>query len=197
MTPAGSDREDRVEQRAELLRGAAVVVALVGLGAFLFLRSDPPIDNAFEEPPPQQEQPRDPDCPTHLGAERELARLSNEERTAAGRRAFELDPQLSRVARRHTADMIAAGALEHTPPRQLARWTTNWTELNEDIGKGTDAASIFKSFMNSDPHRRRILDATYNHVGIGVLKSDSGHLWVTMVFESKGDPGTTLPKPDC
>jgi uncharacterized protein YkwD len=179
-----------------VLKGAAIFVALVALGAYLFLRSGPPADNAFEEPPPQETQ-MDPDCPTHLGAERALARLSNEERNAAGRRSFELDTQLSRVARRHTADMIAAGELEHTPPRQLARWTTNWAELNEDIGKGSSPDSIFDSFMNSAPHRRRILDATYNHVGIGVLKSDSGHMWVTMVFESKSDPGTTLPKPNC
>lgn len=187
-----------MQQRSELLRGGAIFVALVALGAFLFLRSAPPTDNAFEEPAPRETPIQaDPDCPTNVGAERELARLSNEERDAVGRRAFDLDPELSRVARRHTADMIASNALEHTPPRQLSRWTTNWTELNEDIGKGSSPDSIFESFMNSDPHRRRILDATYNHVGIGVLKSESGHMWVTMVFESKSDPGTTLPKPSC
>jgi uncharacterized protein YkwD len=179
-----------------LLKGTAIFGALVALSAYLFLRSAPPADNAFEDPPPQEAQ-MDPDCPTHPGAERKLARLSNEERSAAGRRTFRLDPQLSRVARRHTADMIAAGELEHTPPRQLARRTTNWIELNEDIGKGSTPGSIFRGFMNSAPHRRRILDATYNHVGIGVLKSGSGHMWVTMVFESTSDPGTTLPKPSC
>ena len=108
-----------------------------------------------------------------------------------------LDVELSRVARTHTADMIERNELEHTPPAQLASWTTRWVELTENIGKGSDATGLFETFMNSSPHRRRILSARYNHVGVGILFDDNGQTWVTMVFESERDPGTSLPRPLC
>lgn len=170
-----------------------VLLALATLALGGACTSDPLLPRTFEDQPPRS----DPECPTHKADERLLADLGNDERKRRSKGLFTLDPQLSRVARKHTSEMIAAGDLVHSPPAELSRRTTNWVELNENIGKGTDARSIFASFMNSDPHRRRILKAKYNHVGIGVLKDSSGTMWVTMVFESNRDPGTTLPAPDC
>lgn len=126
-----------------------------------------------------------------------MARLSNEARKDHWRPAFVLDRELSRVARTHTADMIEREELEHTASAQLAGWTTNWVELTENIGKGSDAESLFETFMHSAPHRYRILRARYNHIGIGILRDDRGQMWVTIVFESRRDPGTSLPRPMC
>ena len=176
-------------------RSGRTLVALVLLAAASTAcsGSSEPFPRTFEDPPAQS----DPECPTKRTDERLLADLSNEARRNRGKGLFTLDPQLSRVARKHTAEMIEANALVHSPPDELARRTTNWIELNENIGKGADTRSIFASFMKSDPHRRRILNAKYNHVGIGVLEDPVGTIWVTMVFESNRDPGTTLPRPDC
>lgn len=172
---------------------SALLLFLVLATASACSDTSDPFPRTFEDPPAQS----DPECPTDRSDERLLADLSNEARHNRGRGPFTLDPQLSRVARKHTAEMIEANELVHSPPDELARRTTNWIELNENIGKGTDARSIFASFMKSDPHRRRILNAKYNHVGIGVLEDDAGTTWVTMVFESNRDPGTRLPRPDC
>lgn len=175
------------------IRTARVMLALVVVGLAVACSSDAPAPRSFEDPPAQS----DPECPTNRGDERLIADLSNQEREDRGKRSFALDPQLSRVARKHTSEMIAADELVHSPPAELSRRTTNWVELNENIGKGTDARSIFASFMKSDPHRRRILKAEYNHVGVGALQDPNGTMWVTMVFESNRDPGTTLAPPVC
>lgn len=126
-----------------------------------------------------------------------MATLSNDAREEQGHPALVLDRELSLVARTHTADMIETDQLEHTAPAQLAGWTTNWVELTENIGKGSTVESLFETFMDSAPHRYRILRERYNHVGIGILVDDLGQMWVTMVLESRRDPGTSLPRPAC
>jgi uncharacterized protein YkwD len=50
--------------------------------------------------------------------------------------------------------------------------------------------------MKSDDHRANILKGKYRYFGIGHKKS-GGWLWVTVVFESRKDPGTTLSMPSC
>lgn len=176
-----------------LRRARIWLIASLTTLAFLACSSDGPLPRSFEDPPPQS----DPECPTNTTDEQMIAASSNDARRERGKPPFKLDPQLSRVARKHTAEMIAAGDLVHSTPTELKRRVTNWIELNENIGRGEDAEWIFRSFMNSDAHRRRILNERYNHVGIGVLEDAAGSMWVTMVFESSKDPGTRLPRPAC
>lgn len=176
------------------LRTARIwLIASLAALSFVACSSDGSLPRAFEDPPPQS----DPDCPTNRGDERTIAELSNDARRKRGRPPFELDPQLSRVARKHTSEMIAAGDLVHSDPTELKRRITNWIELNENIGRGGDAEGIFRTFMNSDAHRRRILNQRYDHLGVGVLEDAAGSMWVTMVFESSKDPGTRLSRPTC
>ena len=46
--------------------------------------------------------------------------------------------------------------------------------------------------MQSPEHRANILYAPYRYVGIGVKVQSNGRMWVTVNFEEKRDPGTTL-----
>jgi hypothetical protein len=50
--------------------------------------------------------------------------------------------------------------------------------------------------MNSPDHRENILFSQYRHVGVGT-RMHGGRMWVTVLFEAKTDPGTTLPMPTC
>lgn len=136
-------------------------------------------------------------CRTEPGAERTLARLGNEARGRRDVAPLRLDPQLSRVARTHTAAMLAGGALRHSSNEELGQRVTSWNALDENVGIGASAADLHEGFMNSHPHRRTLMAARWRHVGIGALRDDLGRLWVTVVFESRTDPGTRLPRPDC
>ncbi len=85
----------------------------------------------------------------------------------------------SDVAQRWTATMAANDNLAHNT--QVGQQvTTPWTRLGENVGYGTDEASLFQAFVNSSGHRANLLGA-FNGVGIGQVSS-GGRLWTTHVF---------------
>jgi len=81
--------------------------------------------------------------------------------------------------------MMAAGNIYHTSP--LSAVASGWEALAENVGAGPSVDSLHAAFMASSGHRRNIL-GDYNYVGIGVSQSDSGQLWVTVIFMRKGAP---------
>lgn len=135
-------------------------------------------------------------CWSAKRSERRFTRKMNAARTRAGRRPLRLDPQLSQVARKHTRAMSRRRDLFHSTRRQLATRVTNWTSLGENVGAGAGVRSLHRAFMRSTGHRRNIRGAVFRHVGVGVRRAH-GRMWVTVIFESRADPGTTLPKPSC
>ena len=135
-------------------------------------------------------------CWNYKLSERAFARKMNASRTEAGLAKLSLDPELSKVARVHTNEMIRRGELYHTPSERLGRRVTNWVILGENVGVGRSVRSLYRQFMDSQVHRDNILNVGYKHVGVGVRVSGL-RLWVTIVFEAILDPGTTLRMPEC
>lgn len=135
-------------------------------------------------------------CWSYRDAEKGFARRINAERAERNLGKLSLDPELSKAARVHTNEMIRRSELYHTPSDKLRKRITNWVVLGENVGVGGTVTSLHTAFMNSPAHRDNVLDATYQHVGIGTDKK-GGRLWVTIIFEAVSDPGTTLRMPDC
>ena len=121
--------------------------------------------------------------------ERGFTRLINAARTSAG--DLRLDPELSKVAKVHTREMVRANSLHHSTSTQLRTRITNWSSLGENVGVGSTVSSLHEAFMNSPAHRDNILHSTFRHVGVGVIKDD-GRMWVTVIFEARSDPGSSL-----
>lgn len=130
-------------------------------------------------------------CYVNNDKERAFASKLNAARRAAGRSSLKLDPQLSKAAKRHTREMVGRNLLYHTPTETLKRRVTNWVELGENVGVGGTVASLDQAFMNSAAHRSNILYSGFRYVGIGA-KQAGGRLWVTLIFESRADPGSPL-----
>jgi uncharacterized protein YkwD len=130
-------------------------------------------------------------------SERAFVRKMNASRGRNDLGKLKLDPELSRAAQKHTTEMIDSTTLFHTGMDRLGRWVTKWTTLGENVGYGGDVAGLHKAFMKSPTHRSNILLARYNHVGVSTARDGDGKLWVTVVFESTTDPGTTLNMPRC
>jgi Cysteine-rich secretory protein family len=112
----------------------------------------------------------------------------------AGR--LKLDPELSRVARKHTGEMIRRNILYHTSTGQLSRRVVRWVLLGENVGVGGSVGSLHRAFMHSPPHRANILRSSFNHSGVGVRKA-GGRMWVTIIFQANTNPGTRLSMPRC
>ena len=130
-------------------------------------------------------------CYRYKSSEKEFAQKINTARRIAGARGLQLDKQLSKVARKHANEMDDRNSLYHTPSSRLRWRVTRWRRLGENVGAGQTVTSLHQAFMNSPSHRSNVLDRGFRHVGVGVHK-DKKYMWVTIVFESRRDPGTRL-----
>lgn len=125
------------------------------------------------------------------GTEQGFLSAINSTRSSNGLGPLTMDGGLQAHARKHTADMIAAGNLFHSTSAELqAAAGSGWSKLGENVGRGGSVSSLHQAFMNSSGHRANIL-GDYNYVGIGTDTS-SGVLYVTVVFMKKG---STAPPP--
>ena len=136
-------------------------------------------------------------CWNYKASEKKFAAKANAARDRLGLGKYKIDPELSKVARKHTQEMINRGEIYHTTSDQLRARVTNWSLLGENVGVGSTVDSLHTAFMGSPAHAANILHAAYKYQGVGVAKAN-GRLWVTVIFAaSPGDPGTTLPMPNC
>lgn len=135
-------------------------------------------------------------CWSSRTKEKSFAAKINKARTARGAGSLKLDPELSRVARLHTNEMVKANRLHHTSLTVLGRRVTNWVTLGENVGVGQTVTTLHSAFMDSPSHRDNVLFKAYNHVGVGT-KQVGDRLWVTVIFEAQTNPGTTLKMPPC
>jgi uncharacterized protein YkwD len=133
----------------------------------------------------------DSGCWDYKRTERRFAHKANRARSRRGISKLSIDPELSKAARKHTTEMVRNRRLYHTPSRALRHRVTRWIVLGENVGVGGTVSSLHRAFMNSRVHKDNILYRPYRHVGIGVRKA-RGRMWVTVIFESRKDPGTRL-----
>jgi len=128
------------------------------------------------------------------GSENSFLSKINSTRSANGLGPLKMDGGLQSHARKHTADMIAAGKIYHSSSGELqAAAGSGWTKLGENVGRGGSVSSLHQAFMDSPGHRANIL-GDYNYAGIGTDTSANGVLYVTVVFMKKGStssPTTT------
>jgi hypothetical protein len=105
------------------------------------------------------------------------------------------DGQLINVARAWSAQMAGAGGLSHNP--NLGSQVSNWRTLGENVGTGSDVASIEAALEASPHHFANMVDPSYNYVGIGVVEAN-GAIWVTQDFKQAKTgalPSTATPAP--
>jgi hypothetical protein len=117
----------------------------------------------------------------------------NAARADAGRPPLRVASELTRVARRHSAVMADSSHLHHNP--NLATDVTGWTRLAENVGRGPSVSSLHTALMNSEGHRRNILDDRVTEIGVGVEVRGST-VWVTQVFR-RPTSTSTAPRPNC
>lgn len=139
----------------------------------------------------QQQAAADGLCGPVTDAEREFRSLTNQARTAQGKRRLRLDPELTRVARLHANEMAERDLLHHQPSGAFGRRVTRWKTLGENVGVGTGVDAIQRAFLASPLHRKNIMLSGFRHIGVGV-NQDGVRLWVTVIFESRRDPGTKV-----
>jgi hypothetical protein len=121
-----------------------------------------------------------------------VARIS-QERAAAGLPALDPAADLQVVARRHAHRMAERGTPFHNP--NLGSEVTGWSLVGENVGYGPDVETVHGKFMASADHRRIILMPELTEVGVGVVRTGDGRLWVVEVFRRPEAAPTPAPAP--
>lgn len=136
-------------------------------------------------------------------SEKDFAEKTNAARTRNSVAKLHLDPQLSRVAKLHAREMAHRNVLYHTSNYDLMHRVTRWSSLGENVGvdggvresgASRTVSALQNAFLASPEHRANILLPSYRYMGVGVARRDN-QMWVTVIFESSQDPGTTLRMP--
>ncbi len=114
--------------------------------------------------------------------------LINKERSSNGLNTLSLDTNLTSVAQLKSDDMVRSNYFSHTSPHygtihdMIKNAGINYYIAGENIAKAYSVESAHKNFMNSGLHRRAILTAKFNHVGIGITKNSSGMNVISVMF---------------
>ena len=103
----------------------------------------------------------------------------NVERAQRGTARLVVAPDLTEVARRHSARMASSSNLHHNP--NLSTQVSGWSRLAENVGYGGSVERVHRALMNSEGHRRNMLSRDFTEVGVGVAVRGST-VWVTQVF---------------
>lgn len=121
--------------------------------------------------------------------ESEVIRLVNNERERMGISPLRENSELSRVARIKSEDFINNNYFTHnspiygTPFEMLNNFKIPFTAAAENIASGQKTPTeVMQTWMNSPGHRSNILNETFNQIGVGVARDNSGTLYWTQLF---------------
>jgi uncharacterized protein YkwD len=126
--------------------------------------------------------------------EAKILKLTNAARKEKKLKPLRLDPVLTEVARKHSANMASQGKLEHILDgkgaeqriRDAGYPLLGWAEnifYNRDAPGA--AAQGFKWWMDSREHRANILERKFQEIGIGIARNGKGQIYFTQVFSTR------------
>lgn len=125
--------------------------------------------------------------------EKQVFNLVNEERSKNGLSPLTWNNSVADVARAHSKDMGERNFMSHTNPDGLSPFDRlknagiSYTMAAENIAAGQSTPQqVMQSWMNSDGHRKNILNPNLTQIGIGYYNSGSSykHYW-TQCFITK------------
>lgn len=122
--------------------------------------------------------------------EKQMLDLVNQERAANGLRPLAADPELTEVARRHSADMFARGYFAHdtpegrTPFDRMEEANVQFLTAGENLALAPTLSVAHTGLMNSPGHRANILRPQFGRVGIGIMDGGMRGLMVSQEFRN-------------
>ncbi|MDG5787269.1 CAP domain-containing protein [Evansella sp. AB-P1] len=111
--------------------------------------------------------------------------LTNAERRNNGLNELQGDSALSNVAQTKSTDMQENNYFSHTSPTygspfdMIRDFGVSYNSAAENIAQGQRTAEeVVQSWMNSEGHRKNILNGDFTHIGVGY--DENGHHWTQM-----------------
>lgn len=122
--------------------------------------------------------------------EARMLELVNKERVAAGLKPLAPDPELTEVARRHSADMFARGYFAHDTPEgrdpfdRMRAANVRFEAAGENLALAPSLPVAHRGLMNSPGHRANILQTQFGRVGIGIMDGGIRGLMISQEFRN-------------
>ncbi|MDK2932705.1 MAG: hypothetical protein PWP27_515 [Clostridiales bacterium] len=119
--------------------------------------------------------------------EQKMLDLINAERAKTGAQPLKMDKEVARVAQIKAQDMVDRNYFSHTSPtygspfEMLKKFGISYRYAGENLAGNSTVERAHTSLMNSEGHRKNILNPNYNYVGIGIVNSPKyGKIFVQM-----------------
>ena len=124
-------------------------------------------------------EPKPDPAPSQIG---EVLALVNAERAKNGLSPLTLDTELTSNANIRAKEIVEQ--FSHTRPNGEScdtAVTVNWSYIGENIAMGYPTPeAVMNGWMNSDGHRKNILNGDFTKIGIGVCSSGGAMYWVQL-----------------
>jgi uncharacterized protein YkwD len=116
--------------------------------------------------------------------------LVNQERMAARLKPLAPDPELTEVARQHSADMFARGYFAHDTPEgrdpfdRMRAANVRFVSAGENIALAPTIEVAHRGLMNSPGHRANIMHPQFGRLGIGIMDGGIRSLMISQEFRN-------------
>ena len=148
-----------------------------------------PSTNPEQKPESTPEQKPSTDFSSY---QQQVLDLVNAERTKRGISALTLDSNLSNVATKKSQDMVNKNYFDHTSPTygspfdMMKQFGISYRTAGENIAKGQKTPQeVVTAWMNSEGHRKNILNPNFTNLGVGIAKDSKGTTYWTQMFIGK------------
>ena len=148
-----------------------------------------PSTNPEQKPESTPEQKPSTDFSSY---QQQVLDLVNVERTKRGISALTLDSNLSSVATKKSQDMVNKNYFDHTSPTygspfdMMKQFGISYRTAGENIAKGQKTPQeVVTAWMNSEGHRKNILNPNFTNLGVGIAKDSKGTTYWTQMFIGK------------
>lgn len=119
-----------------------------------------------------------------------MLELINRERAENNLPPLAADPEMTEVARRHSADMFARGYFSHDTPEnknpfdRMREANVKYRTAGENLALAPTLEIAHRGLMNSPGHRANILRGSFGRVGIGILDGGRRGLMISQEFRN-------------
>lgn len=122
------------------------------------------------------------------GSEAQMVAMVNVERIKVGLSPLRVEENITIVARAHSRDMFERQYFSHYSPEgrdvgyRAREGGIEYSLIGENLAYAPDVEMAHTGFMNSEGHRKNILDPAWSRIGIGVIDADIYGKMFTQVF---------------
>mgnify|MGYP000915922477 CR=1 FL=1 len=120
--------------------------------------------------------------------ESKILQLVNAERSKNGAKSLSASSECAKLARMKSQDMVDNNYFSHQSPTygspfdMLKSNNVSYMYAGENIAMNQSAEAAFKAWMNSEGHRKNILNPNFTELGIGISSKGNGSYIYTQLF---------------